>query len=41
VLIAGGVRSLYAAVPGLPDDPDVQQAILAPPSSTRRPSRPA
>jgi monoamine oxidase len=29
VLIAGGVRSLYAAVPGLPDDPDVQQAILA------------
>ena len=29
VLIAGGARSLYAAVPGLPDDPDVQQAILA------------
>ena len=29
VLISGGVRSLYAAVPGLPDDPDVQQAILA------------
>ena len=29
VLLAGGMRSLYAAVPGLPDDPDVQQAILA------------
>ena len=29
VLISGGVRSLYAAVPGLPEDPDVQQAILA------------
>ena len=29
VLIAGGARSLYPAVPGLPDDPDVQQAILA------------
>jgi monoamine oxidase len=29
VLIAGGARSLYAAVPGLPDDPDVQQAIVA------------
>ena len=29
VLIEGGVRSLYPAVPGLPDDPDVQQAILA------------
>ena len=29
VLISGGARSLYAAVPGLPDDPDVQQAILA------------
>src|ERR671936_2634223 len=29
VLIAGGVRSLYAAVPGLPNDPDVQQAIVA------------
>src|SRR5512133_142538 len=29
VLLAGGARSLYAAVPGLPDDPDVQQAILA------------
>jgi monoamine oxidase len=29
VLISGGVRSLYAAVPGLPDDPEVQQAILA------------
>jgi monoamine oxidase len=29
VLIAGGARSLYAAVPGLPDDPDVQQVILA------------
>jgi monoamine oxidase len=29
VLIAGGTRSLYAAVPGLPDDPEVQQAILA------------
>jgi monoamine oxidase len=29
VLIAGGARSVYAAVPGLPDDPDVQQALLA------------
>jgi monoamine oxidase len=29
VLVAGGARSLYRAVPGLPDDPDVQQAILA------------
>lgn len=29
VLIEGGARSLYPAVPGLPDDPDVQQAILA------------
>jgi len=29
VLIAGGARSLYAAVPGLPEDPEVQQAILA------------
>jgi monoamine oxidase len=29
VLLAGGARSLYAAVPGLPDDPDIQQAILA------------
>jgi monoamine oxidase len=29
VLVAGGARSLYPAVPGLPDDPDVQQAILA------------
>jgi monoamine oxidase len=29
VLVEGGVRSLYPAVPGLPDDPDVQQAILA------------
>ena len=29
VLIEGGTRSLYPAVPGLPDDPDVQQAILA------------
>jgi monoamine oxidase len=29
VLIAGGARTLYAAVPGLPDDPEVQQAILA------------
>ena len=29
VLLAGGVRSLYAAAAGLPDDPDVQQAILA------------
>jgi monoamine oxidase len=29
VLISAGVRTLYAAVPGLPDDPDVQQAILA------------
>ena len=36
---AGG--SLYAAVPGLPDDPDVQQAILASRSSTPWPSRPA
>ena len=29
VLVAGGARSLYPAQPGLPDDPDVQQAILA------------
>ena len=29
VLIAGGARSLYAAVPGLPDDPEIQQVILA------------
>jgi monoamine oxidase len=29
VLIAGGVRSLYNAVPGLPNDADVQQAIFA------------
>jgi monoamine oxidase len=29
VLVSAGVRSLYPAVPGLPDDPDVQQAILA------------
>jgi len=29
VLIEGGTRSLYPAVPGLLDDPDVQQAILA------------
>jgi monoamine oxidase len=29
VLVAEGVRSLYPAVPGLPDDPDVQQAIVA------------
>ncbi len=29
VLVAGGARSLYPAVPGLPDDPDVQQAIVA------------
>src|SRR5919201_1259209 len=29
VLIAGGVRSLYAAVPGIPGDPDVQQALAA------------
>jgi monoamine oxidase len=29
VLVAGGTRSLYPSVPGLPDDPDVQQAILA------------
>jgi monoamine oxidase len=29
VLVAQGARSLYPAVPGLPDDPDVQQAILA------------
>jgi monoamine oxidase len=29
VLISGGVRSVYAAVPGLPEDPEVQQAILA------------
>jgi monoamine oxidase len=29
VLISGGVRSLYPAVPGLPTDPDVQQAIVA------------
>jgi monoamine oxidase len=29
VFLAGGARSLYPAVPGLPDDPDVQQAIIA------------
>jgi monoamine oxidase len=29
VLIAGGARSLYDAVPGLPNDPDAQQAIAA------------
>jgi monoamine oxidase len=29
VLLAGGARSLYPATPGLPSDPDVQQAILA------------
>jgi monoamine oxidase len=29
VLVSAGVRSLYPAVPGLPDDPDVQQAIIA------------
>jgi monoamine oxidase len=29
VLLAGGTRSLYPATPGLPSDPDVQQAILA------------
>jgi len=29
VLVSGGVRSLYPTVPGLPDDPDVQQAIIA------------
>jgi monoamine oxidase len=29
VLIAGGARSLYPAVPGLPDDPDVQQGLIA------------
>jgi monoamine oxidase len=29
VLVASGARSLYPAVPGLPDDPEVQQAILA------------
>jgi monoamine oxidase len=29
VLVAGGARSLYPAVPGLPDDPGVQQAIAA------------
>jgi monoamine oxidase len=29
VLVAGGARSLYPSVPGLPDDPAVQQAILA------------
>jgi monoamine oxidase len=29
VLVAAGARSLYPAVPGLPDDPDVQQAIIA------------
>ena len=29
MLIEGGTRSLYPAVPGLPDDPDVQQALLA------------
>jgi len=29
VLVAAGARTLYPAVPGLPDDPEVQQAILA------------
>jgi monoamine oxidase len=29
VLLAGGTRSLYDATPGLPTDPDVQQAIIA------------
>src|SRR6266516_3182091 len=29
VLVAGGVRSLYDAVPGLPGDPDIQQAVVA------------
>jgi monoamine oxidase len=29
VLLAGGARSLYDAVPGLPNDPDAQQAIVA------------
>jgi monoamine oxidase len=29
VLIASGVRSFYDAVPGLPNDPGVQEAILA------------
>jgi monoamine oxidase len=29
VLVAGGARSLYDATPGLPNDPDVQQAIIA------------
>jgi monoamine oxidase len=29
VLLAGGTPSTYAAVPGLPEDPDVQQAIIA------------
>jgi monoamine oxidase len=29
VLVAAGARSLYPAVPGLPDDPDVQQALIA------------
>jgi monoamine oxidase len=29
VLVAAGQRSLYPAVPGLPSDPDVQQAIVA------------
>jgi monoamine oxidase len=29
VLLARGTRSLYAAVPGLPTDPDAQQAVVA------------
>ncbi len=29
VLLASGARSLYPAVPGLPDDPEVQQAVAA------------
>jgi monoamine oxidase len=29
VLVAAGARLLYPTVPGLPDDPDVQQAIIA------------
>jgi monoamine oxidase len=29
VLLAGGVRSFYNAVPGVPNDPDVQQAVVA------------
>jgi hypothetical protein len=39
-LIAGGARSLLRhAVPGLPSDPDVQQARRRARSSTRPPSR--